>query len=196
MTEGREETIEGGVVLRFPGDWVGPLEELVPFGPAADREPSPAEPDFWGEDSAVLQGVVEALEEPRQPERQPLRLGPLLLPAGAVLAAVLFAVAAVLGGSPSRAPHVRAVTFAIGSLPRLAPTTAQDVMKRPKHHAATARPRSHPNSTRPAPVSTHTTAVSSPVSTPSSTYHPPAASSISTGSSSSPTGGAFTLGGP
>jgi hypothetical protein len=52
-------------VVRFPKEWLGPREELVPFGPVA--EPPEGEvasvdggaADFWGEDSAAVQAVVE-----------------------------------------------------------------------------------------------------------------------------------------
>ena len=58
-------------VVRFPRDWIGPREELVPFGPSAHRdqqadEPDAAEPDrpisaedFWGEHSAALHDTLE-----------------------------------------------------------------------------------------------------------------------------------------
>jgi hypothetical protein len=76
-------------VIRLPRDWLGPREELVPFGPSADRDshefldpssgegtapvddasarrpleevpPGPVSPDdFWGERSAALQGPLD-----------------------------------------------------------------------------------------------------------------------------------------
>jgi hypothetical protein len=204
MTEGREGTIEGGVILRFPGDWVGPLEELVPFGPSADRESSSGAPDFWGEDSAVLQDAVEAADgvereggvetpaQPRRRRREPLPIRSWLLPAGAILAAVLFAVAAVLGGSRSSAPRVQAVPFAIASIPSLAPAPPA-VKHRPARHRPVSHPQRHTRSARPTAASTLTT--SSPVTKPSPTYHPATATSSSAGNSSQ-SGGAFTLGGP
>jgi hypothetical protein len=200
MTEGREETIEGGVILRFPGDWVGPLEELVPFGPSADRESPSGAPDFWGEDSAVLQDAVEVTdvadvpEPPRPPRREPLRFRRWLLPGGAVLAAVLFALAAVLGGRPSSAPHIQAVPFAVASIPPLAPAPPA-VKQRPARHRAASHPQRHPRSARPTTASVHASGVASPVTTPSPTYHPAPATSSSAGNSSQ-SGGAFTLGGP
>ena len=181
-------------MLRFPGDWVGPLEDLVPFGPSADRESGSAMPDFWGEDSAVLQDAVEAPEQPRPPHRQRLRVRRWLLPAGAALAAVLYAVAAFLGGTTPTAPHPRAVPFAIASIPPLAPA-APAVKKHVTRHRTSIRPRSHPKPPRTAPVSTRAIAVSSPVTTPAWTYRP-APTVASSGSSSSQSGGAFTLGGP
>jgi hypothetical protein len=207
MTEGREETIEGGVILRFPGDWVGPLEELVPFGPSADRESSAEAPDFWGEESAALQDAVEAADaletpEPRPPrrERLPLRRRPLplrrwLLPAAAVAAAALFAVAAMLGRTPPSSPQVHVVPFAIASIPSLAPAPPAHKQQPARHRRAASHHLRHPKSARPATASTTTAVSAPPVTTPSSTYHPAPASS-STAGSSSQTGGAFTLGGP
>ena len=76
-------------VIRLPRDWLGPREDLVPFGPSADRDrgseppsgprdepdnasgrppleevaplaPEPVSPDeFWGERSAALQGALD-----------------------------------------------------------------------------------------------------------------------------------------
>ena len=63
-------------VVRFPRDWLGPLDELVPFGPSAGQR-SDAEPDdsgvvefkaptplraedFWGEASAAIHDALEA----------------------------------------------------------------------------------------------------------------------------------------
>jgi hypothetical protein len=69
--------------VRFPREWFGPPEELVPFGPSArakdwertepTREDKPSSeqaatpPDFWGEGSAMLQDVIEM---PRQSRRE------------------------------------------------------------------------------------------------------------------------------
>lgn len=87
----KQDRLESNVV-RFPRDWLGPLEELVPIGPsggqqsdsppdhAADDQPTPAErrvvdfppsaplraDAFWGEDSA---SIHDALEPPARPAR-------------------------------------------------------------------------------------------------------------------------------
>ena len=54
-------------VVRFPRDWVGPLEELLPIGPMPKRPASspaddtglpPSADTFWSEDSAVLHDAV------------------------------------------------------------------------------------------------------------------------------------------
>ncbi len=61
------EDADGGNVVRFPREWVGPLEELVPLGPGAGGGPDDGSAsgdvvraDFWGEDSADVQFAVEA----------------------------------------------------------------------------------------------------------------------------------------
>lgn len=56
-------------VVKFPRDWIGPPEALVPFGPAADREEADREvafgPDaFWTEDAASLHEVIQAPSGP------------------------------------------------------------------------------------------------------------------------------------
>jgi hypothetical protein len=51
-------------VVRLPRDWLGPREELVPFGPRAPsedtEEPPPSAEDFWGERSAAIHDALEA----------------------------------------------------------------------------------------------------------------------------------------
>jgi hypothetical protein len=57
-------------VIRLPRDWLGPLEDLVPIGPAADarraadepyaEEAPPTADAFWTEDSAALHTAVQA----------------------------------------------------------------------------------------------------------------------------------------
>jgi hypothetical protein len=207
---GREETIEGGVVVRFPGDWVGPLDELVPFGPSADRDQAATagEPDFWGEGSAALQDAVEAPAVPGGvAQARPVlpRIGPKLLAAVAVVAALLLGVAAILGADSFNVPRARPVTFAIASIPPLAPPAkasvkriarrrhvADRVATKPRSTVQAASPGTSPSPKPPA----STPAPTPPASTPASTYHPASASSASAGSGSTQTGGAFTLGGP
>jgi hypothetical protein len=53
-------------IVQLPRDWLGPREELVPFGPSADPDPSRAAQadevspeDFWGERSAAVQDTLE-----------------------------------------------------------------------------------------------------------------------------------------
>ena len=51
-------------MVRLPRDWLGPREELVPFGPRASSEDSeelpPSAEDFWGERSAAIHDALEA----------------------------------------------------------------------------------------------------------------------------------------
>jgi hypothetical protein len=52
-------------VVRFPRNWIGPLEELVPFGPSAERATAAEAPTlsadaFWGEDAGSLHAVMQA----------------------------------------------------------------------------------------------------------------------------------------
>ncbi len=60
--------------MRLPRDWLGPREELVPFGPRAESEAPdppatatssdapPSADDFWGERSAAIHGALQAPE--------------------------------------------------------------------------------------------------------------------------------------
>ncbi len=63
-------------VIRLPRDWLGPRDELVPFGTRAagpdhaaagdsrPSEPPPRAADFWGEESATVQDAVPAPAPP------------------------------------------------------------------------------------------------------------------------------------
>lgn len=119
MEEGRQ--IEAGSatepsnkVVRLPRDWLGPREELVPFGPSA---PPPAEPelasfapdDFWGERAAAIHSAVQAPED-QPPEVPPAgestkpHAGRRRLAAAALVGvAAAAAFAFLLGGSPNHA---------------------------------------------------------------------------------------------
>lgn len=70
----------GDNVVRFPGDWIGPREELVPFGAAADALDASMDVNasldadaFWGENSASLH---EAVQPPRVDTPRSLRAVP------------------------------------------------------------------------------------------------------------------------
>jgi hypothetical protein len=166
--------------VRFPREWFGPPEELVPFGPSArarDREPldpsspEPAAPppDFWGEGSAMLQEVIEV---PRQPQRAPgaseTELGDAsramepaaprprrrrtLLAGGAILASAV-AAATVLGTATSGQVNLHRKLLSIASVPSRVSTASQ------RQEARTARstirrtpkrPAEHPTRARPA----------------------------------------------
>lgn len=67
----------GDNVVRLPRDWLGPREDLVPFGPSAYRDASEvvtelprSADDFWG--GADSQETVEAVSSPADPA-QPAR---------------------------------------------------------------------------------------------------------------------------
>lgn len=74
-TEGRQPRDDGSEglsdanVVRFPRDWFGPREELIPFGSSAetpngdDAGPAglpPTADDFWGESSSSIQNALRA----------------------------------------------------------------------------------------------------------------------------------------
>ena len=75
---GKDEADAEATILRFPRDWFGPTEELVPFGPRADRVavadgdeqsvaldeglPPSSASAFWSEDSAKIHDAVEGPE--------------------------------------------------------------------------------------------------------------------------------------
>lgn len=64
-TDGRQGGEDVSNVVRLPVDWLGPREELVPFGPAADRDDEPADSAlsaeaFWGEQAASLHEPIQA----------------------------------------------------------------------------------------------------------------------------------------
>jgi hypothetical protein len=61
---GATEGLTSDNVVRLPRDWLGPRDELIPFGPsadgAADSASTPTADDFWGEDSSSIQTALEA----------------------------------------------------------------------------------------------------------------------------------------
>jgi hypothetical protein len=61
---GATESPTSDNVVRLPRDWLGPRDELIPFGPSADSADDSVSPptadDFWGEDSSSIQTAVEA----------------------------------------------------------------------------------------------------------------------------------------
>lgn len=68
-TEGGREVLADSNVVRLPRDWLGPREELIPFGPSTDEraddegqhiELPPTADDFWGEGSASVQDAFQA----------------------------------------------------------------------------------------------------------------------------------------
>ena len=91
----RDTTVEvDDNVVRLT-DWLGPREELIPFGPGADAEeaarasrasqtgPVPTAQDFWSESSAAVQNALTAPHGGQEPLATPPRSeqhGPLLRP--------------------------------------------------------------------------------------------------------------------
>lgn len=76
QTESGERAAEPrGKIVRLPRDWLGPREELVPFGPRSappegdETPPSPA--DFWGEQSAELQSALRGPAVREDPDDGP-----------------------------------------------------------------------------------------------------------------------------
>ncbi len=68
-----------GNVIPFPGDWIGPREELIPIGasvPPADAVTPPEEPiggeAFWSGNSDEIQSVLLAPERPSRDHRPPV----------------------------------------------------------------------------------------------------------------------------
>jgi hypothetical protein len=95
-------------VVRFPGDWFGPLGDLVPIGTDADSERDEQDrygddPDglvadsFWSEDAEAAHRVGTAASTFQRGARaRPLRV---VLPLGvAAVVAVVLAVALIAGG--------------------------------------------------------------------------------------------------
>ncbi len=61
QTDGVEGAQPAEKVVRLPRDWLGPREDLVPFGPRASApETPPSAADFWGERSAAIHDAVQA----------------------------------------------------------------------------------------------------------------------------------------
>lgn len=110
---GDEEAPPQANVVRLPRDWIGPREDLVPFGPRANMAspaPPPAAEDFWGgERSAAIHDAVQApaehWSEPAQPRG--LRLGRRVVVAAAAVGLAIVAATIVLSGGfgVSGSPH-------------------------------------------------------------------------------------------
>ena len=130
---GREALGESNVI-RLPRDWLGPREELVPFGISAATE-EVADPDstvtllasdFWGEDSAAVQHALPApagrsrdkVGQHARRLRVPLRAA--LLAAGAAALLGVGTVGLGLTGS-SRPATTSSSAFEFGSLAAVLP---------------------------------------------------------------------------
>ena len=162
-------------VVRLPRDWLGPREDLIPFGVSAD-EPSgavstpPNADDFWGESSASVQDAVQASafasgDEMRrragsaiQTRRRPLSV---LVVSAAILAAAaaLFATGAPKSSvrrrrstmasiTPSAAPYHLVEPMSGRALERaLRQQTRARVQRAPRSRRSTGRPIHHEAST-------------------------------------------------
>ena len=204
MEEGRE--IEAGSatetsnkVVRLPRDWLGPPEELVPFGQSV---PPPTEPDvagfapndFWGERAAAIHSAIQAPEveaPPEQPAPQStrkLRLGRWHL-AAAAFAGIAAAATVVLlsGGTPNHAVGGARLNIAAilnngvsrilnAGPPRVIPHATSSRTPRPVKHVRHRSPRQKPppaiaqHHSEPSRVSTYVAHASRP--SPQPTYHP------------------------
>jgi len=158
---GKDQPDDGATILRFPRDWFGPPEELVPFGPRAivtsETSPGDAPPKaderphradaFWTEESATVHDAVE-VAEPVAPAAAtassvPGR-PPNVLIAVAVAALVVLTATLVLpgggghrepAGQTSAAAHIR--TWAAVSRAPVSKHAAR-ITKRARRHAAPA----------------------------------------------------------
>lgn len=161
---GRETDPEDNVV-RFPRDWFGPVEELVPIGPRAGLSavatpgadvPAAAE-DFWGEGSAAVQQLIEAPALPdrvRRP-RPALRalhalaalplLGRRQVAAACAVCAVagLAVIGSTEGGSRLRGPSAHGSQMLLASSPAISPLLPVVRPSRPTATRHVARPVHH-----------------------------------------------------
>lgn len=190
--------------MRFPREWFGPTDELVPFGPSArtrSQQRVDAPPDFWGEDSAMLQDVIEG---PRQPQRgvtegeggeapQAVQPAPLtekrparrrhrgLIGAGAMLASAA-AAAPLLGIVASGHPNSHRTVLSVASAPSHGSAAVQPppaLRARPTIGRTQKRPVGHPSLARPASTVVATaSAASTPVSAAAASSSTPVSNSI------------------
>lgn len=153
---GSTERDPGGKVLQFPGEWYGPHEELVPFGPAARWVDDPADDAAPGtqtqQDIAQLSADGfwdgELVQFPAVPSRIRRRRWAPAAAAAAVLCLAVIAVrvwAGATGGAGSRpAPVARIATSgteSFGQQLRMMPARPLSAASR-QHHAAQRHPHS------------------------------------------------------
>jgi hypothetical protein len=206
--EGGQELGTKSNVVPFPRDWLGPREELIPFGPSAGDKPRvpPAADAFWGEDSGAIHAVLPGPGAVAAPIARGSLIGPRRLSAARIgacgLVVVVCAAALVgkLGGLPGgHSPSVSSSTALAGfmDLAQLRGAVGVPQVAVPKHVSAGKPVRSQPrrvvhrspqrSSTRPA-VTRSTTAATSVPAPSESTAQPVSSSSPShsTATSSQP----------
>ena len=184
---GREGVLDDNVV-RLPRDWLGPREDLIPFGTTSERGPSggsaPTADDFWGESSAAVQDAVQrppiqahSTGRPRSLARGRALLVGLVAAAAAAVLAVLLVGA---GGQhvPRRssslsASRVSPSVFVGAATHRAVASSARALRLARAHHH---RPKTVRHKTTSPSHAAVTAAVTQPVTTPVS----PASSSVST----------------
>ena len=197
--EARSATETSNKVVRLPRDWLGPPEELVPFGQSS---PPPADPDvvgfapndFWGERAAAIHSAVQAPEVEAPPERPAppstpkVGLGRWHL-AAAAFAGIAAAATVVLlfGGTPNHAVGGARLDIAAilnngvsrilnAGPPRVIPHAASSRTPRPVKHVRHHSPRQKRTPTvaqhhsAPSRVPTYVAHTSQP--SPQPTYHP------------------------
>lgn len=148
-------------VLRFPKNWFGPTEDLVPFGPRAEGGAAASEApvveltppssatadDFWGEASAAVHAAVEA------PDRVPRVARPVRIAwiaAGVAIAALAGVVLVVSMAATSGGHRVAGRVYAALSahdmaaiqmrVPHPVRTGSRVVARRPRGAHRRARP--------------------------------------------------------
>ncbi len=153
-------------VIRLPRDWLGPRDELVPFGPSAERDdpedqesasrPDEAPPpeavspdDFWGERSASLQGPLEEADDDSTFEPQRRRawvVGAVAAAVVAVAVLVLSLVAQTSGPGKARVDAGVNRGGASGALPLLpaqTPPASHPTLSRRRRSNTNRNSRSH-----------------------------------------------------
>ena len=179
-TEGRnnerggQEPGTNSNVVPFPRDWLGPREELIPFGPSADRPPeidafAPEAEAFWGGEAGPMHAVLAS--PPPSPSASPgpeptMATGGALrgshargLAAGGLVAALLAAaVFGRLAGVPTggSGPAVGSDVAAAGfvDLALLRGAVGTPAIEAPKRHKTVPRrrqPAAHPRPHRARP---------------------------------------------
>jgi hypothetical protein len=180
-------------VVRLPRDWLGPPEELVPFGPPASPPTEPdlagfAPNDFWGERAAAIHSVVEAPEEgPPAGATTKARVRQRRFAAAALVGiAAAAAVAVLLGGSPNHITNGARLNLAaivsngVSRILKLGPprVVARATSPRPARHVPHRSPRPKPTPSRAehrsSPPTASTYVAHAPPPSPEPTYHPSA----------------------